>query len=420
MPGAARPGRLLLTIHHLAVDGVSWRILVPDLAAAWQAVGGGQAVALPARGTSFRRWAQRLAAHAQDASVAGGAAVLERRCRAAVAAAGEGAARSGARHARHGRASDADAAGRGDGGAADAGAGGVPWRHQRRAADRACACGGGLVPAAGAGRAASARGGSHAVLLDLEGHGRRRCSPERRSVAHGGLVHQPLSGAAGSGAARSRRRRWRAGRRWAGRSRPIKEQLRAVPGNGLGYGLLRYLNARDGGAACRAAGAAARLQLSGPVRGRRRRRDWRRRLGAGDGEGDAARRRRRSGDAAGACDRDQRADAGWGRRPAAYGAPGPGRRRCSARRRCAIWRSAGSRALAALARHAAQPGAGGRTPSDLPLVALTQGEIERLERRYPRDRGHPAAVAAAGGSAVPCALRRAGARTSTRCSSCSI
>ena len=42
------------------------------------------------------------------------------------------------------------------------------------------------------------------------------------------------------------------------------------------------------------------------------------------------------------------------------------------------------RALEALVRHAAQPGAGGRTPSDLPLVALTQGEIERLEQPYPQ------------------------------------
>ena len=41
-------------------------------------------------------------------------------------------------------------------------------------------------------------------------------------------------------------------------------------------------------------------------------------------------------------------------------------------------------ALEALVRHAAQPGAGGRSPSDLPLVALTQGEIERLEREYPQ------------------------------------
>src|SRR5262249_5380953 len=37
--------------------------------------------------------------------------------------------------------------------------------------------------------------------------------------------------------------------------------------------------------------------------------------------------------------------------------------------------------------HAALPEAGGRSPSDLPLVALTQGEIERLERQYPQIEG---------------------------------
>ncbi len=58
-----------MTIHHLAVDGVSWRILVADLASAWQAIASGQAVALPPRGTSFRRWAEHLAARARDASV---------------------------------------------------------------------------------------------------------------------------------------------------------------------------------------------------------------------------------------------------------------------------------------------------------------------------------------------------------------
>ena len=37
--GAQHPGRLAAAVlHHLVVDGVSWRILVPDLAAAWQAV----------------------------------------------------------------------------------------------------------------------------------------------------------------------------------------------------------------------------------------------------------------------------------------------------------------------------------------------------------------------------------------------
>ena len=41
-------------------------------------------------------------------------------------------------------------------------------------------------------------------------------------------------------------------------------------------------------------------------------------------------------------------------------------------------------ALEALVRHVAQPEAGGRTPSDLPLLALSQAEIERLEQRYPQ------------------------------------
>src|SRR5213078_5327087 len=58
--GAQRSGRLLLTIHHLAIDGVSWRILVPELAAAWSAVARGGLPAPAPRGTSFRGWAQRL------------------------------------------------------------------------------------------------------------------------------------------------------------------------------------------------------------------------------------------------------------------------------------------------------------------------------------------------------------------------
>ena len=105
----------------------------------------------------------------------------------------------------------------------------------------------------------------------------------RRPLAHGGLVHQPVPGAARSGRARSgaldRRRRWRAERCWGALKR-IKEQLRALPDHGLGYGLLRYLNPQTAEAAGLAADAAARLQLSGPV------------CGAGRGRLAAARRRR--------------------------------------------------------------------------------------------------------------------------------
>jgi len=56
--GPRRPGLLLLVAHHLAVDAVSWRILLPDLAAAAQ----GQE--LDPVGTSLRRWAGLLAEEA--------------------------------------------------------------------------------------------------------------------------------------------------------------------------------------------------------------------------------------------------------------------------------------------------------------------------------------------------------------------
>ena len=52
-----RDGHLLLVIHHLAVDGVSWRVIQRDIVEAWRAGPGGAA---PQRGTSLRRWAGLL------------------------------------------------------------------------------------------------------------------------------------------------------------------------------------------------------------------------------------------------------------------------------------------------------------------------------------------------------------------------
>ena len=49
----APTGQLVLIVHHLAVDGVSWRILLEDLNIAWAQHRGGQQVVLPAPGTSF-------------------------------------------------------------------------------------------------------------------------------------------------------------------------------------------------------------------------------------------------------------------------------------------------------------------------------------------------------------------------------
>ncbi|PVC83858.1 non-ribosomal peptide synthetase [Streptomyces sp. CS090A] len=53
-------GRLLLVIHHLAVDGVSWRILLDDLAQAARDIAAGRAPRPEAVTTSFRAWALTL------------------------------------------------------------------------------------------------------------------------------------------------------------------------------------------------------------------------------------------------------------------------------------------------------------------------------------------------------------------------
>ncbi|GGQ63079.1 non-ribosomal peptide synthetase [Couchioplanes azureus] len=63
--GPGRPGRLLLATHHLVVDGVSWRILLGDLAAAWDAVHAGRTPTLEPVPTSLRRFARLVSEQAQ-------------------------------------------------------------------------------------------------------------------------------------------------------------------------------------------------------------------------------------------------------------------------------------------------------------------------------------------------------------------
>ncbi|MEO5573838.1 MAG: amino acid adenylation domain-containing protein, partial [Gammaproteobacteria bacterium] len=62
--GVDQPGRLLIVIHHLVVDGVSWRILMEDLESAYTQLRHNKPVQLPAKTSSFNRWSQRLADYA--------------------------------------------------------------------------------------------------------------------------------------------------------------------------------------------------------------------------------------------------------------------------------------------------------------------------------------------------------------------
>jgi amino acid adenylation domain-containing protein/non-ribosomal peptide synthase protein (TIGR01720 family) len=67
--GAGEPRRLLIVIHHLVVDGVSWRVLLTDLVTAGAQLQAGGPVRLPPKTTSFQQWAERLEAYAQTPAV---------------------------------------------------------------------------------------------------------------------------------------------------------------------------------------------------------------------------------------------------------------------------------------------------------------------------------------------------------------
>ncbi|MFJ8141727.1 non-ribosomal peptide synthase/polyketide synthase [Streptomyces sp. NPDC096013] len=64
--GPGRPGRLLVLVHHLVIDGVSWRVLLPDLATAWAAVRSGRTPELVPVELSFARWSRLLRTRATD------------------------------------------------------------------------------------------------------------------------------------------------------------------------------------------------------------------------------------------------------------------------------------------------------------------------------------------------------------------
>ncbi|MFD0772072.1 non-ribosomal peptide synthase/polyketide synthase [Bacillus sp. CGMCC 1.60114] len=61
-----KTGRLFWTIHHLAVDGVSWRILLEDLQTAYNQAIQGQKIQLPMKSTSFKEWSEKLHHYAES------------------------------------------------------------------------------------------------------------------------------------------------------------------------------------------------------------------------------------------------------------------------------------------------------------------------------------------------------------------
>ncbi|UHA73129.1 amino acid adenylation domain-containing protein [Paenibacillus sp. 481] len=62
----AEGDHLLIVIHHLVVDGISWRILLEDIAAGYEQADEGKAIQLPRKTDSFQLWTEQQAEYANS------------------------------------------------------------------------------------------------------------------------------------------------------------------------------------------------------------------------------------------------------------------------------------------------------------------------------------------------------------------
>jgi non-ribosomal peptide synthase protein (TIGR01720 family) len=217
-----RPGRLLLLVHHLAVDAVSWRILVEDLETACRQLRQGRPIALPAKTTSFREWAARLEDHACSSATAAELGYWLSRPWTKVRPIPVDFA--GGANAERSASSVAMAL---DGEETRALLHDVPGAYHTRIND---------VLLAALAQVFAEWSGSHTLLVDLEGHGREPLFDDvdlSRTVGWFTSVFPVLLDLPPG--------------RWPGEALvSIKEQLRGIPRQGIGYGLLRHLSGEAG------------------------------------------------------------------------------------------------------------------------------------------------------------------------------
>jgi non-ribosomal peptide synthase protein (TIGR01720 family) len=201
-------------VHHLAVDIVSWPILVADLEIAYRDLAAGRQPGLPAASTTFQQWAGRLAGYADSADLA-----------------------AQAHHWLNLMPAHPLPVERPDGGntQADAGTVSVVLDADTPTALVHTLPAGGQVRAeevflAGLAEAVTAWAGGNRVLMDLEGHGRADLFEDvdlSRTVGWFTCLY-PVS-------------LWLpAARDPAAVLRTVRDQLRSIPDRGIGYGLLRY------------------------------------------------------------------------------------------------------------------------------------------------------------------------------------
>ncbi|NPX22246.1 non-ribosomal peptide synthase/polyketide synthase [Pseudomonas aeruginosa] len=207
--------RLLLVIHHLVVDGVSWRILFEDLQTAYRQLLAGQAVELPAKTSAFRDWAERLQAFAGDGGLDGELAYWQGQL--------QGASSDlpcldplGDQSNRHAR-------------SVSCGLDAEATRQLLQEAPAAYRTQVNDLLLTALARVICRWTGQVDALIQLEGHGREELFAEIDLTRTVGWFTSlfPLRLTPAEGIAAS--------------IKGIKEQLRAVPNKGIGFGALRYL-----------------------------------------------------------------------------------------------------------------------------------------------------------------------------------
>ncbi|MBW3063957.1 amino acid adenylation domain-containing protein [Pseudomonas aeruginosa] len=207
--------RLLLVIHHLVVDGVSWRILFEDLQTAYRQLLAGQAVELPAKTSAFRDWAERLQAFAGDGGLDGELAYWQGQL--------QGASSDlpcldplGDQSNRHAR-------------SVSCGLDAEATRQLLQEAPAAYRTQVNDLLLTALARVVCRWTGQVDALIQLEGHGREELFAEIDLTRTVGWFTSlfPLRLTPAEGIAAS--------------IKGIKEQLRAVPNKGIGFGALRYL-----------------------------------------------------------------------------------------------------------------------------------------------------------------------------------
>ncbi len=218
---------LLIAIHHLVVDGVSWRILLEDFAAGYEQALQGQPIRLPLKTDSFQTWAKQLADYANGY-------------------ANDPALESEREYWQHNEQLTYEPLPKdfeqGRSKLKDSGLVTVRWTAEEteqllKQAHRAYHTEMNDLLLAALGLAVQAWSGRGRVLVNLEGHGREDILPDVDITRTVGWFTSQFPVVLEPCHAQS----------LGHQVKQVKESLRRIPNKGISYGILRYLSApRDG------------------------------------------------------------------------------------------------------------------------------------------------------------------------------